>query len=92
MWEVVLRDHATDYDPSVRFQCVKGSLQRFAANVLEVDGNAVRCKPCKRILGTFFLVVESAVEAELVDDVFEFIIVSDRINYSKALVLCELAN
>jgi hypothetical protein len=75
-WEIVLRDHATDNDPSVGPQCVKSRLEGFTADILEVDVDAVGSKPRKSILRTLFLVVESD-EAKLVSNVIQLVIVTN---------------
>jgi hypothetical protein len=89
---VVLRDHAAADDAT---EVVHGSdcgLEVLTTNVLVVDIDTVGSKSGESIGRLLVLVVECAVETEVVGDVILLLVVTDGTDDLQALVLCDLAN
>jgi len=90
--EVVLADHAAGDDAAEVVHAGDGGLELLAADVLVVDVDAVGREALEGVDGLLLLVVEAAVEAELLDDEVELLILTDGADDSQALVLGELPN
>ena len=85
--DVVLGDHTAGDDAAEVVQGVDCGLELLAADVLVVDIDTVRREAGERIGGFLGLVVEAVVEAELVLDELEFLVVADGADDLQALVL-----
>lgn len=89
---VVVGDHAAGGDAAVVVHVVNGGLEVVAADVLEVDVNALGSQALQGVGGGLLLVVEAAVEAELVDDEVELLVGADGADDLEALALGNLAD
>lgn len=89
---VVLRDEAADNDTTEVVQSVQSGRHVLTTNILVVDVDTARRQASQSVCGLLVLVVEAAVEAQLLGDVLEFLVRSDAANDLKTLVLGDLAN
>ena len=69
---VVLRDRAADDDACTPVEQQQQRIEDLAADVVEIDVDALRAVLREAGLHVFRLVVDGGVEAELVDDVLHF--------------------
>ena len=66
---VVLRDRAADDDPRAARELREHRVEDVAADVVEIDVDALGAMLAQRLLDVLALVVDGGVEAELVDEV-----------------------
>lgn len=89
---VVLRDHTADHNTTEIIHRVERSLEVLTTDVLIVDIQTLRGQTCQGISRLLRLVVESTIEAQLLDDEVELLIRSNGSNDLQTLVLSELAD
>lgn len=90
--EVVLRDHTASNDAAEVVHASDSGLKLLATDVLVVDVNALGSQALESLERLLGLVVEAAVEAELLGDEVELLVVADGADDGQALVLGELAD
>lgn len=89
---VVVADHAAGGDAAALVDVVEGGLEVLAADVLKVDVDALGGDALEAVGGLLLLVVEAAVEAELLGDEVELLVAADGADDAEALVLGDLAD
>jgi len=84
---IVLGDHATSNDAAEVVHGIDSSFQMLTTDIFVVDVDAVRSKACERLTRLLLLVVETGIKSKLVDDVVEFVVVTDTTDDLEAFVL-----
>ena len=90
--EVVLGDHAAGDDAAEVVHAGDGGFELLAADVLVVDVDALGREALEGVERLLLLVVEAGVEAELLGDEVELLVLADGADDGQALVLGELAD
>lgn len=84
--------HAASDNATKRVEALEGSVKVLTTDVLVVNVNTLRSQPLEGIERLLLLVVEAAIEAELVDDEVKLLVGADGADNLQALALGDLAN
>lgn len=84
--------HSADGNTAASIHVGKGGVKVVTADVLEVNIDALGCQARQSVEGALLLIVETSIEAELLNDKVELGVGADGADDAQALVLGELAD